>query len=94
MLSYFVLLDIEAEDEGSYIYDDDIILDYNEYDGLNTQNMQLANSIPTAEKRIKLWDKEGPHVMIPFKIKANVPPNYLTHINKALGEYNTKTCLR
>ena len=77
-----------------YIYEDDIIVDYNEHVATAWSNINVVANTKT-KQTLKLWNKNGPHVIIPFAI--NKPPlsDQLNNtIHAAMKQFTDKTCIR
>ena len=43
------------------------------------------------EKKIRLWDKKGSIVEIPYEIVEGASPHHLNHIYKAMEKFTSKT---
>ena len=42
----------------------------------------------------RLWNKNGTEVIIPYTYPEGVTSHHLKEINKAIGEFHKKTCIR
>ena len=77
---------LRLDDESpGYIFENDIIV----YDDDNDY------STPDAVSDIsRLWKKNGTEVIIPYTYPEGVTSHHLKEIDKAIGEFHKKTCIR
>ena len=86
---YAIIFMITKDAENpEYVVDGDMLV-YGDYEGDQDELLGEAISNP-----IRLWPKTGSVVIIPYTVPEGLSSHQQTQIDKAIDEYNSKTCLR
>ena len=72
-------------DSPGYVFENDIVVYDDDHDYSSPDAVGSAS---------KLWKKNGTEVIIPYTMPEGVTSTQLLEINKAIDEFDRKTCVR
>ena len=85
LLNWILLQWLKGDEYPEYIFENDVIIyDYDD-------EVPSPDAVASV---LRLWDKNGTEVTIPYTTPNGLSPHQENEINKAINEFESKTCIR